>query len=195
MTELVPLLVRLLAVAGGAAFGWMAISVLVGVIRRFLGVRSVPGAPLLVARVLGAVAAGWVVWLLVFGFGGSGIGGPGGPSVGGATGSGKASSQDQIRQTQRLGPDQVNSLTVVMLGGHRVKEDRYYQIWGETEARSFTDLKELVRKRQMSGLQAITIVIYADSVARNHTAVTSLHDWAREHDLKVSLSFPEGNAP
>ena len=113
MTELLPLLVRLLAVAGGAALGWLAVGSLVSLSRRFLGVSSVPRPPLLVARALGAVVAGWVIWLWVLGHGGSGIGGPGGSGIGGASGSGKGTSQEQPRPTQRGSVDRARGWNTV----------------------------------------------------------------------------------
>jgi hypothetical protein len=195
MTEVVPLLVRALAVAGGAALGWVAIGFLVSMLRRFLGVSSVPRPPLLVARALGAVVAGCLIWLWVFGHGGSGIGGPGGFGIGGAAGSGRGTSQEQPRPTQRGSFDQANTLTVVMLGGDRVKDDRFYKILGENETRTLSDLKGLLRERQEAGLQGIQIAIYEDSVPENHMRVTSLKEWAQQHDLQVSFSFPKRDAP
>jgi hypothetical protein len=195
MTEMLPLLVRLLAVAGGAAMGWLAIGFLVSLFRRFLGVSPVPRPPLLVARSLGAVAAGWVIWLWVFGHGGLGIGGPGGSGIGGAPGSGKGTGQEQPRPTQPGSVDRAHTLTVVMLGGHRVQDDRFYKILGENEPRTLSDLKEILKKRQASDLRKIEIVIYEDSVAKNHPAVTGLQDWAEQHNLQVSKASLKGEAP
>jgi hypothetical protein len=150
---------------------------------------------LLVARALGAVVAGWVIWLWVLGHGGSGIGGPGGSGIGGASGSGKGTSQEQPRPTQRGSVDRANTLTVVMLGGDRVKEDRFYKILGENDTMTLSDLRDLLKKRQAAGLQGIKIAIYEDSVPENHARVTSLKEWAQLHDLQVSFSFPKGEAP
>jgi len=192
MTELLPLPVKLLAVAGGATFGWLAIGFLASLLRRALGVGSVPRLPLLVARALGAAVAGVAIWLWVFGHGGAGIGGPGGTSVGGAPGSGKGTSQDKPRPTPLASPNRANTLSIVMLGGDAVQEDRFYQILGEKKALTLKELKELIRQRQAKGIE---ITITGDSVAKETPPVTGLQEWARQNDLTVSLVLPEKRAP
>jgi hypothetical protein len=195
MTGNLLLPMQLLAVAGGAAVGWLAIGFAVNVLRRFLGVSSVPRPPLVFARTFGAVVAGWVVWLWVFGHGGSGIGGPGGNSLGGAPGSEPGITQEQPRPTPARSVDGSSPLTVVMLGGNRVKDDRFYKILGENQALTLSELKEALKKRQDLDLQRLKIAIYDDSVAENHVRVTNLVEWAEQHNLQVSKSRLKGEAP
>jgi hypothetical protein len=189
-------LVRLLAVAGGAAVGVLLVSLVVGAMRRFLGVRKVPGPLYLVVRLLGAVAAGWLVWLLVFGGGGSGLGGPGGSSTGGQPGTGKGTGQDKQRTTQPAPDKGGDALKIVMLGGRRVgtgaQGKRFYRLADEKESLDFDELKALILKRKTAGLQAIAILIYGNSVSKDHSAVTRLKQWAEDHGLMVTVSFPMG---
>ena len=186
--------VRVLAVAGGAALGVLIISLIVRLLGRLLGTRRVPGPLYLMVRILGAIVGGWAVWLLVFGGGGSGIGGPGGSHAGGP-GTGKGTGAEKPAATQPAGTHRANTLAVVMLGGARVHGDRFYQVAGAKEPLNLEELKEVLKKRQAAGLQGVEIVIYENSVSRDHSAVSALQQWALDHDLAVSMSFPKGDAP
>jgi hypothetical protein len=189
--------VRLLAVVGGAALGGFGIGFLVRLAGRFLGARTVPRTMLNLVRLLAAVVAGWVVWLLVFGTGGAGIGGPGGSSIGGAPGSGKGTAPDAARAPQPEPAERAGgTLPIVILGGTQVREGRFYEVPGEKEPLTLSALKEVLKTRQQAGnLRRIEIVIYGSSVYKESEAVTALEDWARQHDLDVTMSFPKAGAP
>jgi hypothetical protein len=189
--------VRLLAVVGGAALGAFAVGLLIRLAGRWMGVRRVPGTMVTVVRLLAAVVAGWLVWLLVFGTGGGGLGGPGGSGIGGSPGTGKGHSSERQPATR---PDTTNRrghvLAIEILGGNRVQEGRFYKVAGEKDALTLAALKDVLKKRQQAGeVQGIEIIIYASSVYKESGAVTALEDWAKQHDLAVTMSFPAGEAP
>jgi len=73
--------VRILAIAGGGAIGGLLVGWLTQVICRLLTTKAVPRGPLNIVRLLGAIAAGWLVALLMVpGLGGLGGGGGKGPA-------------------------------------------------------------------------------------------------------------------
>src|SRR5262249_17174376 len=72
-----------LAVLGGAVLGGFLVGFLVRVIVKAVSAQKVPPKIMLVVRLLGAVAAGWLVARWVWGGGGPGIGGSGGRGFGG----------------------------------------------------------------------------------------------------------------
>ena len=187
--------VRLLAVVGGAALAAFAVGLLIRLAGRWLGVRRVPGTMVTVVRLLAAVVAGWLVWLLVFGTGGSGLGGPGGTGIGGSPGTGKGIASEKQPATR---PEATNRhgriLAIDILGGKRVQEGRFYKVANETF--TLDALKEVLKKRRQAGeVQGIEIVIYDTSVYKESGAVTALEDWAKQHDLAVTMSFRRGETP
>ena len=74
--------VGILAVAGGAALGGLGVGLLAQMFARLLTLKPVPPLGLRVLRLLGAVAAGWAAYLLVFGTGQFGFGRGGGIGFG-----------------------------------------------------------------------------------------------------------------
>ena len=93
------LLVKMLAIVGGAALGAVAAGLLIQALARLLGGQKVPRGGLIVIRLLGAVTAGWLVALLVLGGSGSGMGGTGGWSLFG-TGDGKGAAEKADAKTK-----------------------------------------------------------------------------------------------
>jgi hypothetical protein len=190
-------LVKLLAVAGGAAIGATSVGLVVRIFGRLLGVHSRPKRALVVLRALGALTAGWLVWLLVFGLGGGGLGGPGGLGKGGGhadipntTGRAGALSTPQAETREPA-----KSLSIVMLGGARVQDSRFYLLVGDNIAYSLPELKNHILARRSEGLRAIEILIYDNSVATDHAAVRSLEQWAGENDLTITWSRVAGELP
>src|SRR5262245_7662100 len=73
------LLLKWLAVIGGAALGGLLSGLLLQLLGRALFHRAIPKPALKLVRLLGAVALGLLVWFWVFGAGGmGGLGGSGG---------------------------------------------------------------------------------------------------------------------
>jgi hypothetical protein len=192
-------IIKVLAVAGGGALGWLAIGFLVRDVGRWLAAKDVPRSMLLTVRSLGAVTAGWVVWHMVFGPGGSGL------FSGGAGGDGKGSASENGQATIPAGPsvpspsssDENKLLPIVMLGGKRVGDDgAFYLVPGDKMPRTLSTVKQIIKEtRQRIGLRGIEILVYDDSVDQAHVAVRELADWAERQNLTVTISFPKGEAP
>lgn len=209
-------ILKLLAVAGGAAVGGFGCGRLVRFLAQTLFRRRVPPRVVTAVKLLGAVALGWAVWLWVYGPGGSGWGVGGG--LGGlgsgrekATGTPPASpslvQQEEPIETNRKEPPAPEresavggeSVRVEMLGGARVSGQRFYRLEGESEARTIADLRQALEERRRrphkTVVKGIEIVIYENSVSKDHPAVKDLEKWARENDLTPTLSFPTRDLP
>lgn len=196
------LVLSVLAVAGGAAAGAAGAGMSTRLAGRYFATR-VPRPALLLSRLLGGGAAGLAVWLWVFGTGGNGWGPGGGGALFGGKGAGDEGKSEQISTTGReplvrsTAPANSDTLRVIMLGGERVKDGRFYQVEGESKPKTFAELKEDIKAKQRAGrLRTIEIVIYEDSVARNHPSVRELSDWASENSIPTIIpDSREGNAP
>ncbi len=190
------LIIRLLAVVGGAAIGAVAIGFVVRLFGRFLGAKTVPRRPLLMLRGLAGAVTGYVAWLVVFGTGGGGIGGPGGFDRGGGDGPTQTDTPSTARvASATLTPERNPSISVAMLGGKRVANERYYLVLGEMNPRNMAELKEYLRQQQKQGTGEIDILIYENSVAEDHAAVALLREWARQSGMKVKVSLSSGEVP
>lgn len=218
IADLVPdlgqIVIRWLAVFGGAALGALLTGLIVKVLARFVTLRKVPQTPLTILRLLGGVALGWIVYLLVFGpggpgfgFGGSGgwgWGGPG-PGAGGSTaptvpthGIGLTLSTQPTGP--RLDPEQV--LVVEMLGGDRYKgevrdvmdkdRDPYYLV--EKKELTYEQVRQQAEFHQ-DKLKVLEIVIrQKGSVGEGHQAVQELKkDLAPRYGLTVRVVKPAGS--
>src|SRR5437899_1811015 len=83
-----------LAVAGGAAVGWLGSGLLLRLLVRLSLQRSTPRNVVLPIRALGALALGLAVWVWAFSSGGSG------PGLGGWFGSGQTGGQPPGAKTE-----------------------------------------------------------------------------------------------
>ncbi len=203
-------ILKLLAVVGGAAVGGVGSGWLLGVFAKVVVHRPVPPRASRVVKGLGAVALGWAVWLWVYGPGGSGWGlggGLGGLGSGGESGA-NMSTTAASRKTPEASKKEAPSvervaggetLRVEMLGGTRVHEERFYRLEGETEPRTLRELHQAITERAQqktrTPVKRLEIVIYANSVNKDHPAVRDLEKWARENDLTPILSFPRRELP
>src|SRR5262249_27246777 len=77
------IVLKVLAVIGGAVLGGLLIGAVGNLLVRALTTRKMPVWGTQTVRVVGAVATGWLVALLVFGGGGDRVGGSGGGLFGG----------------------------------------------------------------------------------------------------------------
>lgn len=190
------ILVRLLAVVGGAAAGATGIGLLLRFAGKLVGAKSAPRRPVLVLRGLAGLAGGWVAWLLVFGTGGFGIGGPGGFGRGGGQNAGVEGSASNTQLASVTSPvEPRKSLAILMLGGGRVKQERFYLPVGDSTPKTLSELKELIRQRQKNGVNEIEIMVYDNSVAKDHAAVAALEEWSKQNQMSVKLTFSPGEAP
>ena len=197
-----------LAVAGGAAVGWLGSGLLLRLLVRLSLQRSVPRKLLLPVRVLGGLALGLAVWVWAFSSGGIG------PGLGGWFGFGQqgsgasrdktepgpnreATAERDTASPQRSAPEaqptaEQEALRIEILGGARVKDERFYLLEGEQEPRTLTGIRKAIQARRQEPnkppLKGIVILIYGSSVARDHPAVKNLVSWAEEN--RLSVTFP-----
>jgi hypothetical protein len=198
-------LLKLAAVVGGAAGGaWGAGSVARKSAKAVIR-REAPRVLVTPFRIVGAVAGGWAIWLLVIG---SGFGFGGGDSLFGGSGAGGETSTSNT-QTQKVSlpaaspaptaataptaPSTV--LRIVVLGGSRVADERFYQVEDNKTPLTLSELKNLINERKLQGLRGLELRIYEDSVAKNHPAVSNLEEWAGKNDLTVSIPPLKGAIP
>jgi hypothetical protein len=212
MLDLGMQLLKLLAVIGGATVGGLLSGWLFRLVVRLAFRRTVPRPALLLIQFLGAVTLGLFVWYWVVGSGGWGPGGgvflghgggtPG--TVGEAKGKAEApkpkAPADEAAKAKAAAPGVTAGpevLRIEMLGGQRVKEGRFYLPEGQQAPQTLAELRQAVAARQKQGpaLKGIEIIIYEDSVARDHPAVRDLEKWARENDLAVTVTFPKREMP
>jgi hypothetical protein len=138
--------------------------------------------------VAGAAFGGLIMWLAISHTGGGGFGfGPGG-GTGKGTGDGTApkdaASKDHKDTKDDADKDKATktpnaTATVVVLGGERVKEQRFYLL-GNDAPRSRADLEK---------------VLYTDSVPKDNEAVTGLEEWARGHGMMPKVKLIDKPAP
>jgi hypothetical protein len=192
--------VKVLAVVGGAALGFIGIGLLIRFFGKRVGAAKAPRHMILIVRLLGGLVAGWLVWLMVTAPGGSGLFGGGGSLFGGrGTGEGTddhtQTMQTSFASTARSSTPSTgaSALQVVILGGKRVTEGRFYFVEGEKMALTLEELKQLIQDRhsQNPALQEIEIKLYQNSVASEHWAVTNLERWATKNQFTVRRPPPE----
>jgi hypothetical protein len=212
LVDLNLILLKLLAVAGGAVLGGGIGGVIARRLARLAFRKETPRMLLLASRGIGCVAAGLLVWLWAFGTGGSGLGfGSGGLGSGGGKMIGYDQAREQDASQQETGRNQKQTETpgqagasvprparIEMLGGSRVQEDRFYIIDAQPAPVTIDQLRKVLlakKNQEQEPLKVIDIVIYEDSVDKDHPAVRDLEQWADRNGLQVRLSFPQGKRP
>lgn len=208
LKNFVELVVRVLAVAGGAAVGAFVTGWGVRLLTRALVHRQVPPKALAVVRALGAVAFGIAVYFLVFGSGGPGYGlggggwGFGGKGAVGDDGDSKhagKSTKDKDKnkdgdEGKPIPPKPDDTIRVVLLGGDRVIDDRFYQVGGDPTPSSLAEVQSQIEGHQPP-VRIVEIVIYLNSVAESHPAVVKLKQWAEDRKLTVKTTKPARESP
>jgi hypothetical protein len=209
MLDLGMLALKGLALVGGFAVGAFLTGGLMRLLVRALTTRPVPRALLWLVRMLGGAALALAVWLWVtgtgdFGPGRGGLWGLGGPGADGEP------SESTTHQTSLTSPPRAEPpapepppaegpevLRVLMLGGSRVSEKRFYRLEGQEQPLTLADLSQALRERRdkQASLKRLEVVVYENSVAADHPAVRDLQRWARENDWAVTLSFPKSDLP
>jgi hypothetical protein len=210
MVDLGMLLLKLLAVAGGGVLGGAGAGFCANRVTKMTVRKQAPKTLVLGSRIAGCVAAGLGVWLWAFGNGGSGLGfGSGGLGAGGSgyIGYDRQPEKENKQPESKAGegpnppaapepPVGLRSARIEMLGGNRVQQDRFYVMDEQLPPRTLAELEQtlLARKSQEKDpIKAIEIVIYEDSVDKEHPAVRDLQQWAQSNGLQVTISFPRGN--
>jgi hypothetical protein len=204
---IVEALVKLLAVAGGAAIGAGAIGMVARRLTRTVTRRDVPRRPMQALRLLGGVASGWGVWLMVFSPGGSGLFGGGGSLFGeqgsaqtgtrpGAVAVDTATKIDPASKTEPPVSAPRGPIRVTLLGGPRVVGERFYVLEGDPQPHTLVEIQKILSQHeQESGDHVLELMIYQNSVARNHAAVGALTRWAEAHGFAVRMPTTNGEIP
>jgi hypothetical protein len=220
MSGSVDVLVRILAVAGAAALGGVLLGLLTQLLVRAMTTRKLPPWPLNTVRVLGAVAAGWLVALWLFGGGGPGIGGLGGFGLGSGSGRGEGDKKPAEKDKDGKGAGNGSpvpadeSLRVEVLGDpalKRIAGDGFdarhsYRIAGAGGGKLLTlaEVKDTVKQRQRQSppLRRLELVLYTDSPEKKVGRVEDLKTWADDlvvagtkDKLRVDFSEPDEAAP
>ena len=163
----------------------------------------------ILARLVGCFGVGLAIWF-AFGSGGWGTGsGSGGLGEGGGKiiGHNSAAEKESSPSGAHQGPESSSpaapavvsaprSARIEMLGGRRVVQDRFYVIDEKMPALTLAELRQMLMTRknqEIAPIKAIEIVIYEDSVSKDHPAVRDLEQWASANGLRVTISFPPGN--
>jgi hypothetical protein len=203
------LLLKLLAVAGGAVLGGALAGAVARTLTRFIIRRQAPQTLVFSCRIAGFALAGLAVWLWAFGTGGSGLGfGSGGLGSGGDSYIGynpvkdradkPPDSQAEQKSIEKPAPAGSRPARVEMLGGGRVRQDRFYVLDEQPQPLTIGELRDILaarKKQEADPLKIIEIVIYEDSVDKDHPAVRDLETWAASNGLQVTISFPQGKRP
>jgi hypothetical protein len=222
MQNLGTIFMNLVAIVGGAVIGAFVCGIIFRLMVRFSTKRYPPHVLLQAVRMLGGLACGLLVYLLVssggggfgLGIGGLGLGGGQGKSTATATGTGtgkgtgtevtskdpataKGSTETKNDKSDKTEP--LAMLKVEMLGGKRYQSDsnRFYLIEDDKEPKTLTELVTIVQEKQKQpGFPGIEIVIYkTGSVANTHPAVKDLKDRAQGLGLAVKTTILDQDAP
>ena len=87
-------------------------------------------------------------------------------------------------------------VTITMLGGTRVKKGAFYVLAGEASPRTFDETRQVLEKKlQQGGIPEIQVLIYENSVHEVDPAVKALENWAKRHEIEVTISFRKGQTP
>jgi hypothetical protein len=188
---------RGLAVAGGATVGGFGTGILTQFVARLTMARPLPKPAVNILRILGALVAGCLVWMWVFGSGGAGFGfGGGGFGLGGhetgAGGTGRGQNAESAKEALPINGTDPSAgpevLRIEVLGDRPEERTHFYRIDGGT-SRARLNLEELrgrIRERltQAPPLKKLVIVLYLDSPDKDKLQVRELQDLAL--DLKLS---------
>jgi hypothetical protein len=212
--EMTDNLVKILAVVGGAAIGGLGLGFIVQLIVRGWTGQQVPRWAMMTLRVVAGVAAGWLVWFLVFTGGGPGRGpGPGG-WFGTGTGDNKpAETKDKEPRKDDDSTRNVNTLEVEVLGEKTLREidpkhwnpQRRYRLrtGDETSLLRREEVIDYLKKRlpQEPAVKMLIIRLYKDGPAPGTDWVEKLRDEAEVlttpdgKRLDVSVPAAQEDAP
>jgi len=190
---------RILAVAGAAAVGGLAIGLITQGLSRLLTTRPVPRVPLNIIRLLGAVVCGWLVALMLFGGPVGGFGGGGGwwpfGSAGGGAGGGSGKEpppattgreggtgrESGPRETGKAAPGL--TLQVELLPEYPA----VYRVQtpGGPRKFKFDELTAYLLEQKKATPPVTGIQVSEESSDPNAPAVTRLTEWARRNGLSA----------
>jgi hypothetical protein len=191
---------KLGAVAAGALTGYMGSGFVVRKSTTALTRKEAPRVVVFPFRVVGGAIGGWLVMLGFgggLGFFGGGEGSGNGPAAGVQSAASVPADTKAVKLPAKPEVAAVTpqSLRIRLLGGPRVVGEKFYQIDNAPQAMTLSELQKKISEQKQHGLKAIEILIYQNSVARNHPAVHSLEDWAGQQGLSVTIPPTKGDLP
>ena len=153
----------------------------------------------------GAAVGGLIMWMAISHTGGSGFGLGGGHSSSSGQGAGDGATQKDVKDHKDTKAESDKDKTtkpgdmtasVTILGGERVKEQRFYVLNGD-RPRNLKEMEEALqeKKKKNASLGELEIVLYNDSVPRDSEAVANLEDWARGHGFTTKLKLMDKPMP
>jgi hypothetical protein len=200
MNLLLVALWKLGAVVAGALTGFLTSGFVVRKSTTALIRREAPQVVVFPSRVVGGALGGWLVMLAFgggLGFFGGGEGTGNGPAAG-LQPSANLSTENRpvnLPAKPEIVPSVPQTLRVRLLGGPRVVGEKFYHVDNAPEAMTLSELKKTIDGQKQHGLKGIEILIYQNSVARNHPAVHNLEDWAGQQGLFVTIPPTKGDLP
>jgi len=213
--EVPGLVVRVLAVVGGAVLFGLLTGFLARLATRMLTTRQMPLWAVRFVRCAGAVVGGWLVALFVFGGGGSGLGGGGGFGLGAGKDTAEKDGQERRKTdqaattrdtTQSNGAATLVRVTVLseealkdITGTTKPDLERRYRIEGGKPNALLTleEIKtELLNRRKETPDLKVDVVLYEDSLSRGTEQVRRLvDDFLVKEKMFKALDQLSRNAP
>ncbi|MCC6421429.1 MAG: hypothetical protein IT429_24695 [Gemmataceae bacterium] len=185
--EVVVFSLRVLLSLFGAWLGWLLARPVARILFRLAFQRPIPDKVLIVARLLGAVGAAALVFLLfplaLSGLGpglGPGLGGGPGKGAGQVGGKGDGKDGDGKEKKEKKGEpyDSAKTLAIEMIPSAQYQGDgRYYLIGGKEPPRSLAQVKEYLEEHKKQ-VRTVEIVIYRNTPGQGHLAVKALQKLA-----------------
>lgn len=199
------IVVRSLAVVGGAALGAILAGWVIGWVQRTFFEKDKEGLPASahwIIRGAAAILFGLLTYLIVFGTGGWGLGGPGGPGSGAGPKDGvkegkKDGSKEGSTSPSKDGkkdkegpPPPSTQLNVEVLGDEPLKkihkvsgltkdqQSRRYrvQVEGSNKLMGMQELQQYIDEHKPP-LKRVEVIVYKDSPVSDQPAVKDLTDW------------------
>jgi hypothetical protein len=201
VTRIAQLLVNCFAVGGGFLAGYIGMMIVGKLVDRFVLHRKTPHTVHMGFRYLGGTAMAILVALIVFGHG-QGWTLMGGGLDGSSNGTGgQASGETASTKTDPTLPEPSKTQTslateerirITMLGGADVKEQRFYQLDDDVQARTLAEIKAAIHKRKEGTMKSLGLEVRfasRNALPQDHPAVGLLTKWARE-TAGLPVTFP-----
>ncbi|GIW82142.1 MAG: hypothetical protein KatS3mg105_3949 [Gemmatales bacterium] len=199
LPDIQTVIINLGIVVGAAVLGAIFANYVVLFAYRGLGRNDVHDPVKTLSRTIGALVAGVLVFLLLFGLGlGPGMGGNGwffGSSSGQNASTDNSKDKNQTdAKNQKKQPDEI--VPIHILGGERVVEDRNYVLGNGKPCNLETLKREVLKlKEEQPNFKTIDIILYDDSVTSESEVVGKLRDWADRQGFEIKETRRKTLAP
>jgi hypothetical protein len=204
--ERLGIVVRGLAVVGGAVLGGFGIGALVQVGAKLLSGQTVPRPALHMIRALAALATGWIAFLLIAGTGGSGLGGPGGDGIlPGGAGSGSQAAHSSSSEPASVSSSssvssphyspETHELYVELLKVDRSSDRRdVFQIKDTSQRLTFDELKKKLGELRNHDIPKLDTVYLerqgSETPSEASAVIQKLKQWGEQEDPKITVKGP-----